>query len=224
MKDSKAIEIALLLLIGAQLSRLVSQLGRKRTELAQTVDRFDDRLLSLRKMLQALRDETEAEAAGEPEAVADLGQEYWETVRSLWATTRNRIELEIDLISDGRVRRKYANMDRYSYSAIIFALNADKFLDNAVAAHLIQMSGTFMKLRRNPKSTTKQDADRFESLYRAVSSSLPVEGPPEPEPQSATEKRTKPSEWPMPELALEIPGVTARSANQSQATNGSSMH
>jgi hypothetical protein len=113
-------------------------------------------------------------------------------------------------------------MDRYSYSAIIFALNADKFLDNAVAAHLIQMSGTFMKLRRNPKSTTKQDADRFESLYRAVSSSLPVEE--SPEPQSVREKTNQPSEWLMPELALEIPGVTARSANQSQATNGSSMH
>jgi len=244
MKDSKAIEIGLLVVIGVQLSRVVRQLHRQRTltgarlsrvvrqlhrqrteldhtlqrqrtELDHTVDRFDDRLLSLRKMLQALRDETET--ASEPDAVADEGREYWEKVRSLWATTRNRIELAIDRISDSLVRRKYANMDRYTYRDIIFALNGDKIFGNLVAAQLVQMSGTFMKLRRHPRSTTKQDVERFEVLYRAVSSSLPAEG--SPVPQSAGEEAAQPPVSPMPELPLEISGVTV-STTPGKATNG----
>jgi hypothetical protein len=228
MKDSKAIEIGLFLLIGVQLSRIVRQLRRQRTELDHTlqrqltefdhsVGRFDDRLLSLRKMLQAVRDETETETASGSSAVADVGREYWEKVRSLWATTRNRIELEIDRIPDSLLRRKYANMDRYTYSNIIFELKADRILENAVAAKLIQMSGAFMKLRAYPKGTTKQDADRFASLYRAVSGSLPVEGSSEPQP--ASEETAQPPETPVPEGPFDISSVTP-SGIQSKPTNG----
>jgi hypothetical protein len=221
MKDSKAIEIVLLLIIGTQLGRVVRQLRRQRAGLDDVIERLGERLSAFRKMLQAVRDETETANEPETPSPADAGPEYWEKVRSLWAITRNRIESRIDQISDGRVRRKYANMDRYVYRDIIFALNADNALTNTVAANLFHMSGIFMKLRRNPKSATKQDAERFEALYKAVSSSLPEEGAQEP--LSAKDELVSQSEPTMPELSLDFPVVSGQIASQhssGQRTNG----
>lgn len=252
MKDSKIIEIVLLLLIA-------NYLRRQRTGLDHTVDRLEDHLLTFRKMLEALRDETETISGpgapspdggplapspnGGPEApspnsrlkepspnggsempspdISDAGPEYWERVRKLWAAARNRIELAIEGVSDGRKRRRYANMDRRIYRDIIFALTVDKVLSNAAAASLIQMNGIFLRLRASPRSTTRQDAERFDSLYKVVSSSLPEE--PRPASPSAGEERLPQAEL-LPELTLDVPGVPERSGSQhsSQRMNGPS--
>jgi hypothetical protein len=214
MKDSKTIEIVLFLLI-------VQLLRRQRTRLSETVNRLDDRLSTFQKMIEALRLESETVSQGQSSPnVPDAGPEFWDTVRALWATTRSRIELAIQGFSDGRTRRRYANMDRYTYRDIIFALTTDKVLTNAVADKLLRMSGMFFRLRANPQNTTRQDAAQFETLYRAVSNDLPKEPPPQLQP--AKQEQVSQTQLGLPELEPELPGLTRQSGSQlsSQRANG----
>jgi hypothetical protein len=112
--------------------------------------------------------------------------------------------------------------NRYTYRDIIFALTADKVLTNAVADKLLRMSGMFFKLRANPQNTTRQDAAQFEALYKAVANSLPDQPPPKP----PAAKQEPVPQTQLPELELELPGLTQQSGTQlsSQRANGPSMH
>jgi hypothetical protein len=195
MRDSKTIEIILFLLI-------VQLLRRQRARLNETVDRLDDRLSTFQKMIEALRLETETVTQSSSPNVPDAGTEFWDTVRGLWATTRSRIELATKGFSDGRTRRRYANMDRYTYRDIIFALAADKVFKTAIADKLLRMSGMFLKLRANPQNTTRQDAEQFEALYRQVSSALPEEPPSQP--PAAKQEPMAQTQLTLPELDLEL--------------------
>jgi hypothetical protein len=174
-KDGKWIQIALLIAI-------VHLLSRQRARLQDTVNLIESRLITLRKLVEAVRDDTETVTEPAPPATngSTAGPDHWETVRRTWASARNRIELAIDEgVKDGRKRRRYANMSRYTYNDIIFALRSDGALKTETATRLIEMNALFLRLRARPRATTEAQANHFEALYRAASANLPKEAEPQ---------------------------------------------
>jgi hypothetical protein len=212
-KDGKWLQIVLLIVI-------VHLLSRQRARLQSTVSLIEDRLIALRKLVEAVRDDSETVTEAEPASTNAPagGREYWEIVRQAWASARNRIQSAIDeRIADGRKRRRYANMPRYTYRDIILALCADKALSNDAAANLIQMDAMFSQLRAKPLATTQQQAARFEVLYKAASDDLPkeVESQLPLESQDPQPARAAP---PAPAPAAELPSVAwSEQAQSSEA-------
>jgi hypothetical protein len=162
--DKQTLNTALLFIIVLWLS-----LERRKFE------KIFDAVVTLRQLVSALRQEQETPPEPDPQAprYAAAGQQNWQKVRDLWADARNRIELKIDDL-DGRIRRGYANMPRYSYAEIIDRLyNRDRQFSQNAAKALLEMNNAFFALRPKPYQTTSAEAEEFESLYRIAEKELP---------------------------------------------------
>jgi hypothetical protein len=83
-----------------------------------------------------------------------------------------RIELAIEDISDGRVRRKYSNLSRYTYEPIISHLRSDGVVSAEAARALDTLNERFLSLRR-ARAATPAQADQFAQLYARASTELP---------------------------------------------------
>jgi len=149
-----------------KLKGVVDELGQKLDELGRKLGR----------RIEALQDTVEqppppaaplADAAGLADAAAS-----WDQIRALWSEARRRMELAIDNISDGAVRRKYSDLTRYSYEKIIGNLRQDGVIRAEAADALAAMDERFLGLRR-ARAATAQAANEFAVLYRRANGELP---------------------------------------------------
>lgn len=123
---------------------------------------------ALRQQMVALRDDFESLPG------TANGLQYWESVRAKWADARDRIEAVIDGL-DGRVRRKYGRMTRYSYADIIAKLQEDEALTTSSATALSDMNRLFMQAKRNPQAITLQRSQEFAVLFDRAIRDLPTQ-------------------------------------------------
>jgi hypothetical protein len=145
---------------------IVLWLSYERRKLKETLTYH---LSAIRQLVLAVREDAETTPEGQGAAV---GPEHWETIRKTWAEARERIEIAIEEL-DGRVRKKYGQMARYSYADIIVQLQADKKLSANAANALVEMNRIFLGLRRRTQQTSRQDADGFGNLYQRATPELP---------------------------------------------------
>lgn len=144
-------------------SILLWQLKRERRKLDAAVATIGQRLSAIQETVE------QAPAPPPPNATV----ENWERMRMTWADARERLErLIVENISDGRKRRKYGNLPRYSYEAVIDNLRKDKYLSPEAAAKLIAMNARFLALRR-ARAATRNVADEFLARFAEVESELP---------------------------------------------------
>ena len=154
------------------LALLLLKFGHQRRKLKQDMNEAVERLSSeLDAILEAVE-----EAKGSVVNGANLENEYrnWENIRKKWSDMRDRIQLLIDSISDGRKRRPYARMKRNSYEDILRRLrDEDKTLDTPTFEALLNMNQEFLSHRPVPHTTTDRVRRRFEQWYRTADSALP---------------------------------------------------
>jgi hypothetical protein len=141
-----------------ELGRRVDELGRKLGQRIEAVQATVEQLPPAVPM---------AEAAGLADAAAG-----WERIRQLWSDARRRMELAIDNIPDGAVRRKYSDLTRLSYDKIIGNLRQDGVIGPAAADALAAMNERFVNLRR-VRAASAQAADEFADLYHRANGELP---------------------------------------------------
>ena len=140
-------------------------LRHSRLKLKAVVDELGQKL---EQRIEAVEESVQQPPAGTPPDVAA----NWEKIRELWRDARKRMELAIDGISDGRVRRKYSNLSRYSYTKIVNELRQDRVINADAARALDIMNETFLSLRR-ARAATAEEASEFEELYQRADKALP---------------------------------------------------
>jgi predicted nucleic acid-binding Zn-ribbon protein len=88
----------------------------------------------------------------------------WEQMRTAWTEVRDRLEQIIRNIPDGRLRRKYEGISRYSYSDINNALRNDGFINDTVSEAIEGMNETFLSSRRRSRPVTSDEMQVFKRL------------------------------------------------------------
>ena len=149
----------------SRLKTVVDDLGEKVDQLGKRVEELGQKL---EQRIEAVEESVQQPPAGTPPDVAA----NWEEIRELWRDARKRMELVIDGISDGRVRRKYSNLPRYSYAKIISELREDGLIGADVARALDIMNERFLSLWR-ARAATPQEASEFGELNRRADNALP---------------------------------------------------
>src|SRR5690606_31748661 len=114
---------------------------------------------TIKQLVLANRDAAEvSEQAGQP------GIANWEQLRERWSEVRDRIEQAVNDL-DGRVRRKYASIPRYSYAPVIRQLRDDTAISARAADALLSMNEQFLALRPRPANATAMTVNQFQNWY-----------------------------------------------------------
>jgi hypothetical protein len=130
------------------------------------------RLRGERQDLEDSVDTLEEHVKALKEALDQGSDDNWEQIRGMWADMRERIEHAIEEIDDGRKRRKYSSMPRYSYQKIIDNVQRDLGLSRDVAYALQQMNAWFLSLRRS-KIATQEQVNGIWGYYQIADKVLP---------------------------------------------------
>jgi len=148
--------------------------------------KLGDRIDTLRQLVSAVRDQSEvapipaaATSTGSIRGTpadndgSQSGREFFEAIRQLWRSARERIELAIEDIPRSRVRSKYGQLPRYSYREVILALSKDGILGSKEMTELLRMNGLFDGLRSRPTAATASQLENFKEAYRIGTKRLP---------------------------------------------------
>jgi len=157
--DKNAVELILLFL-------LITWLKRERRRLQRSIEYH---VTTIKQLVLANRDAVESVEQGDDHFP---GIANWEHLRELWSESRDRIEAAIESL-DGRVRRKYAQIPRYSYAPIIRRLRDDGAISARAADALLSMNEQFLALRRRPANATWAMVDQFSGWYGLAAQELP---------------------------------------------------
>ena len=175
------------------LRRLVEVLKRKRTRVTvistlktsppmvtDQLRREADQFLELAELAPILRlsPSKTADVGVEVSPVSTLptatdDQDRWEQIRSIWANARDRLEAAIKAIPDGRVRRKYESIARYSYAPIIEQLVADGAIGQETADAARSMNDSFLSLRTKKQSVSADTLTCFKTWKTDIDRQLP---------------------------------------------------
>ncbi len=90
---------------------------------------------------------------------------YWDEMRELWEQTRrefdNRIATVISKITDGRRRRRYENLDKRSYEAVILKFYEDNWIDDDASNALLEMNLLFNSRKNKKRRVSKEELEQF---------------------------------------------------------------
>jgi hypothetical protein len=153
-----------IVVVGWLLYRVLRALRRERLDLEESIN-------TLSEHVRAIKDAAD-QGSVPPEPTATV--EHWEQIRLMWADIRERLEYAISAIGDGRRRRKYSAMSRYSYERITSNLQGDLGLDREVVNALHEMDKWFLHLRRS-RAATQKELTWFQTYYRRAAKALPQE-------------------------------------------------
>lgn len=140
-------------------------IGDLRTKLAE-LDQIQQKLdISIRQIadLQKLSEERPPEAVGD-QAPDDDELRNWEAVSAMWFDVRDLVEDRIEGIWDGRIRRKYNSIPRYTYDEITDLLVRDQALTPDEADAINQMGQAFRSLRNRKIPVTRERVQEFRAL------------------------------------------------------------
>lgn len=143
---------------------------------------------TLSQIVRATRDEAEEALAhpttAQPTQAYTNGRaeekrslENWEQIRTSWRNVRERIELKIEGIRSGRVRRKYSKLPRRSYKGVIEALRKDGEIEPNPYTALLDMNSMFQKVKWRPDRVTDEEVKEFDYLLRRIDGELPPLSP-----------------------------------------------
>lgn len=94
--------------------------------------------------------------------------ENWETVSKLWFDVKDYVENIIENIRDGRKRRKYNPIPRYTYMEITNLLEGDGIISAETAAAIDEMDGAFRSLRNRKTPVTSERVAAFEAWHDQI--------------------------------------------------------
>jgi len=146
----------------------LQSLNREITGLRDKLEELDDiqekleianrQIADLQKLSEERPPET---GAGEPPEADEL--QNWETVSEIWFEVKDAIEDRIESIRDGRVRRKYNPIPRYTYDEITELLVRDGALTLAEAEAVNSMDQAFRSLRNRKTPVTPERVRAFQA-------------------------------------------------------------
>jgi len=140
---------------------LAADLKGQLADLASSVEAAQKQLAELQRHSA---DERALPAVADQSQSPLVSQDKWEEMRTIWTEVREKLEQLIDDIPDGRVRRKYDGISRYSYADISKTLLKDGFIDNSTSKAIERMNETFLSSRRRARPITNDDLQSFKEL------------------------------------------------------------
>jgi hypothetical protein len=121
--------------------------------------------------LQKLTEQRPIDAAQDPtpDSPAHLSEiENWEAVSQIWFDVKDYVESKIDDLWDGRRRRKYSSIPRYTYDDITALMVSDGLISEEEAKIVNQMDGAFRSLRNRKTPVTPERVQAFRSWHDKV--------------------------------------------------------
>ena len=149
-------------------------IGAQRKALDRIIDKLADRLTKVDQRLGAVQEIVEQPPPAIVNTAAPGSITSWEKFRHDWKEARDRIEYLIDGIADGRVRKKYERIPRYSYADVIGMLKSDGFLPNGTAQSLLKLNEAYLKFRPSPQKLDAATYDQVRNEYLVASKKLPL--------------------------------------------------
>jgi len=92
----------------------------------------------------------------------------WDAVSGLWFDVKDYVENKIDHISDGRKRRKYNPIPRYTYEEITELLEDDGVLSPEKAEAIDNMDSAFRSLRNRKTPVTAERVAAFQAWHDLI--------------------------------------------------------
>jgi len=92
----------------------------------------------------------------------------WDAVSKLWFDVKDYVEDKIERITDGRKRRKYNPIPRYTYSEITALLQSDEVITPDEAAAIDDMDRAFRSLRNRKTPVTPDRVAAFQAWHDQI--------------------------------------------------------
>ena len=133
----------------------------------QQLEKANRQIADLQKLSEERPPELIIEADSQAhEPAAEV--ENWEAVSALWFEVKDYVEAQIERISDGRKRRKYNPIPRYTYEEISSLLERDGIVSKAKADAIDAMDAAFRSLRNRKTPVTTERVAEFEAWRNLI--------------------------------------------------------
>ncbi len=132
-------------------------------QLADLMQSIEAAQKQLAEMQRHAADERPAPTANRQAQETSLTEDKWEDIRRIWTEAREALEKIIDNISDGRTRRRYNGITRYSYAEIAKTLRHDGLISEEAAEAVQRMNETFLIYRRRSRPVTQEILQQFKN-------------------------------------------------------------
>jgi hypothetical protein len=103
-----------------------------------------------------------------PEPATVQNEDHWEEFSTEWRKAKDFIESRLELIQDGRVLRKYANISRHTHKELIDTLVQDRVLAPNAGSIAKQMNDTYLSYRTRKKPVSKRTLEEFKSELKSL--------------------------------------------------------
>lgn len=174
----KVVELALLLgatyFVGNRLKRALTEFQSSVNDSMQLIE---TRIAALKGQVGELADVQNDQfvtALDVPpsQQSTDRALDEWHRVRDAWADVRSHVEQSVWSITDGRVRRKYTDLDWRNYTTVLDKLRKDNILSGEAFEAASELQRMFNSLRLRQANVTKQDGNRAHELAAAIKQML----------------------------------------------------
>lgn len=145
------------------LNREIAALGEKLGQLdgiREKLEIANRQIADLQKASEERPPEPSTDAAPTTTEHADE-VENWEQVSEMWFAVKDYVEAKIAAIWDGRIRRKYNSIPRYTYDEITEYMVRDELISREKADAIDAMNSAFRSLRNRKTPVTAERVDAF---------------------------------------------------------------
>ncbi len=158
--------------LNGRLANFETRLDSQIRSLGEKLDEFDLKLNKLGQQVDATQETAELALHSSAQSPVNGGNQNWESLRTKWRDARDGLERIIDKIDHKGTRRRYSNIERYSYEPIIRALLNDRRISLETASDLSKMNAKFLSLKRK-SSVTNDELNEFGFWFDKVDRDLP---------------------------------------------------
>ena len=163
-------------------SDLELAISRLKENMSETLDRVDGAGDALSKKVEFVKRELEGviedafakaaqlqgTAGNSNEPPTPQNENYWPDLKAGWDQTKFEIDLLIEKVvgslSVGRRRKRYANLNRRDYDAIILKLYEDNWIDDESTDALLEMNILFNSRKNRKRAVSTEELNRFKTL------------------------------------------------------------
>jgi hypothetical protein len=153
----------------------VGQLTDSTDAMMATTIHLRDAAKKLEQVLAELRASNEHLDTSAPIVTDDIDldeHDYWNELSMQWREAKDLVEGQISHISDGRKFRKYANMSRHDYPAIVDQLIYDGLIYQNAETSFTAMQKMFYDFRPQKFIVDRADWDAFQNHFKVFKSHI----------------------------------------------------
>jgi hypothetical protein len=140
-------------------------------EVKSNVERLTELLQGAARQVSDLQSQVEAQIISQPTDSKQIESgdiDRWDDVSRIRRAVKSYVEEKVDQIRDGRVRRRYAAISRYSYEEVSRSLFEDRIIDRPQFEAIVQLDKLYFSIRQRRSKISNDIVDKFKEYEKNI--------------------------------------------------------